>query len=414
MIHLTRREQILAPDAPFPKAGCITRSNDMSQPAKILVVDDNPVVLFKVSHFLKSAGYCVLEAETGTDAMRLARAESPDLVLLDVRLPDIDGFEICRRLKSSPVTHRLFIVLFSEKETSTDSQVGGLEAGADGYITRPIEHRELLARVQAMLRIQSAEHALIEAHADLERRVAERTAELSEANRALKAMSLRLFEVQEAERRFIARELHDEVGQTLTGLKLVLETSFHPGPGPEREAMKEAVSLIDELMERIRTLSVDLRPHMLDDLGLLTALEWHFQRYGKQTGIQVRFKHTPLAGRLPAQLETATFRIVQEALTNIARHARVKEVNVRLWADDERLRIQVEDAGAGFDPVRALASRASAGLAGMRERAELIGGEFTLESTPGTGTLLTVELPMPPSPGEAVEQEGRPQESAGI
>ena len=386
----------------------------MIQPAKILLVDDNPVVLFKVSHFLKSAGYSVLEAETGADAMRLARAELPDLVLLDVQLPDIDGFEICRRLKSSPATHRLFIVLFSEKETSTDSQVGGLEAGADGYITRPIEHRELLARVQAMLRIQSAEHALIEAHADLERRVAERTAELSEANRALKAMSLRLFEVQEAERRFIARELHDEVGQTLTGLKLVLETSFHPAPGPECEAMQEAVSLIDELMERIRTLSVDLRPHMLDDLGLLTALEWHFQRYGKQTGIQVHFKHTPLARRLPTQLETAAFRIVQEALTNIARHARVKEVNVRLWADDERLRIQVEDAGAGFDPAQALASRASAGLAGMRERAELIGGEFTLESTPGTGTLLTVELPMPLSPGEAVEQEGRPQEGAGI
>src|SRR6185503_5222523 len=146
---------------------------------------------------------------------------------------------------------------------------------------------------------------------------AERTAELSRANAALKAMSLRLVDVQETERRFIARELHDEVGQTLTCLKLVLETGFSPVRDLEEESMKEALGLINELMERIRQLSIDLRPQMLDDLGLLTALEWHIQRFSRQTGVRVNFRHSPGSGRWPPQLETAAFRIAQEALTNV-------------------------------------------------------------------------------------------------
>ncbi len=384
----------------------------MIEPAKILLVDDNPVVLFKVAHLLRSAGYVVLEASTGQEGLRLARAEAPDLALLDVRLPDINGVALCRELKSSPDTHRLFVVLFSDKEISADRQAGGLEAGADGYIARPIENRELLARVQSMLRLQRAEADRRRARDELEHRVAERTAELSLANAALKAMSLRLVEVQETERRFIARELHDEVGQTLTCLKLVLETGFHPARDTEVEAMKEALGLINELMDRVRQLSVDLRPQMLDDLGLLTALDWHIQRYSRQTGVRVHFKHSPISGRLPTQFETAAFRIAQEALTNVARYAGVKEATVRLWSDGENLRIQVEDDGVGFDVEKVLGSRAAAGIAGMRERAQLLGGEFTLESAPGAGTRLTVELPLAvPDPADTVH---RPAGAAGL
>jgi signal transduction histidine kinase len=424
----------------------------MSQPAKILIVDDNPVVLFAVAHLLKSEGFTVLEATTGKEGLVQARAEVPDLVLLDVMLPDINGVELCRQIKAGADTSQLFVVLLSSIETSPDSQVTGLEAGADGYIARPIENRELIARVQAMLRIKRAESALRKAHDELEKRVAERTEELSRANAALKALSQRLVDVQEAERRFVARELHDEIGQMVTGLKLVLETSvgaWNSGPGvssqaamPEplespnsevetnsalliaRSAFEEALSLINDLMERVRQLSISLRPQMLDDLGLLTALDWHFKRYFKQTGIRVQFKHThskrgmgitehgaadsafPVPNsefpRLPARLETAIFRIVQEALTNAARHARVKELSVRLWANGEQAGLQVRDEGAGFDTSEALKRGTSTGLSGMKERAELLGGEFILESTAGGGTCLTVELPL----SQAVEAGG--------
>jgi signal transduction histidine kinase len=424
----------------------------MSHPAKILIVDDNPVVLFAVAHLLKSEGFAVIEAKTGQEGLARARAESPDLVLLDVMLPDIHGVDLCRKIKTGPDTSQLFVVLLSSIETSTDSQVTGLEAGADGYIARPIENKELVARVQAMLRIKRAESALRKAHDELEKRVAERTEELSRANAALKALSQRLVDVQEAERRYVARELHDEIGQMVTGLKLVLETSVgvsssefeissqgaqvqpletpiskletHSALRIPRSAFHEAMALINDLMERVRHLSINLRPQMLDDLGLLTALDWHFKRYFKQTGIRVQFKHTHSkrgmgnaqreAGdsalpvphsefpRLPARLETAIFRIVQEALTNAARHARVKELSVRLWVNAEQSGLQVRDEGAGFDTAEALRRRTSTGLSGMKERAELLGGEFILESAPGEGTCLTVEIPL----SQAVEAGG--------
>jgi len=161
-----------------------------------------------------------------------------------------------------------------------------------------------------------------------------------------------------------------------------------------RERLNGAVELINHLMGQVRNLSLELRPQMLDDLGLLVALEWHFKRYTQQTNIRVDFRHTELVGRLPTLLETAIFRIAQEALTNVARHARVSEVAVRLWVDDERVGLQVEDKGAGLDVAAALAARASTGLSGMKERAELLGGEFTLDSKPGQGARLTVELPL--------------------
>lgn len=372
----------------------MTTSTPKNPTARLLVVDDNPVVLLGVSEFLRGAGFDVAEARDGATGLRLAREKSPDLVLLDVMLPDINGVELCRLMKADTGLRSLFVVLLSSSEISAASKVSGLEAGADGYIARPIENRELLARVQSLLRIQQAEAALRRAHDELEERVVERTAELAQANAALREMSLRLVHVQEKERRYLARELHDEAGQVLTGLKMVVDQSLPLASEPLRERLTEAVNLIALLMERMRSLSLELRPQVLDDLGLLIALEWHFKRYLKQTGIQVNFRHTPIPQRLASLIETTIFRIVQEALTNVARHAQVREVSVRVWVGQESAGLQVEDKGAGFDSEVALAARNSTGLSGMRERAELLGGEFSIESTSGKGTLLTVELPL--------------------
>jgi signal transduction histidine kinase len=136
---------------------------------------------------------------------------------------------------------------------------------------------------------------------------------------------------------------------------------------------------------------------MLDDLGLLPALLWHFERYTKQTNIRVRFNHSGLGRRRFApKIETTTYRIVQEALTNVARHARVDQVGVRLWIDNQILQLQIEDQGLGFDPATALARGISHGLAGMRERAMLLGGQLTLDSAPGAGACLIAELPLSP------------------
>jgi PAS domain S-box-containing protein len=211
----------------------------------------------------------------------------------------------------------------------------------------------------------------------------------------LQILSQRLVEVQENERRYIARELHDEIGQAMTGLKLVLDMAAR-SPGEDvGESLREALTLVDGLMTQVRNLSLDLRPTMLDDLGLLPALLWHCGRYTDQTSVHVDFRHTNLEGRrFGPKVETAAYRIVQEALTNVARHADVDKVTVRLWAEQDSLNVQIEDRGAGFDPERALVAEESSGLVGMHERAVLLGGELTIESTPGTGTRLVAELPL--------------------
>jgi len=159
--------------------------------------------------------------------------------------------------------------------------------------------------------------------------------------------------------------------------------------------LAEAQQLVSDLIARVRNLSLDLRPAMLDDLGLLPALIWFIGRYEKQTQVAVSFTHMGIQDqRFGREIETTAYRIVQESLTNVARHAQVQAVSVRLWMRDQILEIQLEDLGSGFDPALALASGKSSGLAGMRERAVLLGGQLTIDSAPGAGTRVIAELPL--------------------
>ncbi|MCX6903616.1 MAG: response regulator, partial [Verrucomicrobia bacterium] len=157
----------------------------MSARGKILVVDDSPVVLLATARGLRDVGYEVLEAGTGQECLQAARAHHPDLILLDVMLPDMEGPAVCRLIKADPELRGIFVVLISTLCTDTEFQAKGLEGGADGYIARPVAGRELRARVEALLRIQRAEEALRQAQHDLERQVEARTAELKQANASL-------------------------------------------------------------------------------------------------------------------------------------------------------------------------------------------------------------------------------------
>jgi signal transduction histidine kinase len=210
----------------------------------------------------------------------------------------------------------------------------------------------------------------------------------------LRSLSHRLLHVQETERHHIARELHDQVGQLLTGLKLNLEMLQHGNADFAGATLAGALNLINELTTRMRSLSLDLRPSMLDDLGLLPALLWHFDNYTKQTHVRVGFRHDGLDRRMAPDIETAAYRIVQEALTNVARHAVVDEAEVRCSASQTQLHIQVEDHGKGFDSEAELHSHTTSGLSGMRERAALLGGHLTVDSTPGQGTRVIAEIPL--------------------
>lgn len=210
----------------------------------------------------------------------------------------------------------------------------------------------------------------------------------------LQTLSHRLVEVQEAERRHLARELHDEIGEILTGLKFTLEMCARLPAEIAGNKLSEAQQLVGQLMLGIEELSLKLRPAMLDDLGLLPTLLWHFERYTALTQVEVVFEHHGLGRRFQSEVETAAYRIVQEALTNVARHAQVSQAKVSVWVDQDRLNIQVIDQGSGFDAEITMAAGISSGLTGMQERAVLGGGRLLIESAPGKGAQLTAWLPL--------------------
>jgi PAS domain S-box-containing protein len=215
--------------------------------------------------------------------------------------------------------------------------------------------------------------------------------ELRQAHDRLRVLSRGLVEIQEAERRRIARELHDEVGQELTALKLLLQQSQTRPAG----SLSGSLQSVDRVLSLVRDMSLELRPTMLDDLGLAPALHWQCDRHTALGRVRVELRHNGVEGRrFPSEIETAAYRIVQEALTNVVRHSRARRANVRLWANGEQLTVQIEDPGRGFDVEAALSTGMSSGLSGMRERVALLGGRFSLESTPGSGTHLTAELPL--------------------
>jgi signal transduction histidine kinase/FixJ family two-component response regulator len=552
--------------------------------ATILLVDDNVANLGVLTQLLTAQGVRVLVAQQGESGIQIAQRTQPELILLDVQLPGLDGFATCRRLQAEASTAAI-PVLFMTARTEAADKLKGFAAGGVDYITKPFQEEEVLARVRAHLRLrqlthhlqaqniqlQDAQASLRTANAELERRVAERTAELVKANadeqRArrlaetlsaanlaltqtldldtildtlleylkqlvpydsasamvyeadarlvvrsvrgaarwgdvqltlnlvldvatsphlhallstqasimsadtatsplhdqhggaagahswlgvpliaggmvigvytldkhesgffteehrqvaeslaaqaavamqnarlfaevsaartrLQAVSRQLVAVQEAERAQIARDLHDEIGQMLTALKLVLAIGSRSTPELVQARLAEAQLLVNDLTTRVRQLSLDLRPAMLDDLGLLPTILWYTKRYMQQTEIQVTLKHTGLEQRVASDLEIAVYRIVQEGLTNVARHSGVHEVTIRLWRTQEFIGVRIEDQGHGFLPEQVLTAYTSSGLAGMVERVRLLRGQLTIESAPGQGTRLIAELPL--------------------
>lgn len=207
-------------------------------------------------------------------------------------------------------------------------------------------------------------------------------------------LSRQLVENDEALRRHLARELHDVIGQELTVVKLLLENCAGDLRGPGGLSLRKALSTIDELTGRVRQISLNLRPPVLDDLGLFHALIGLIDMHRARTGLVISFKHSGIDGRLHPDTEIAAYRIVQEATYNIARHSGVLEADVAARGTSEAIMLRIEDRGRGFDWQSISARADSHGLRGMQERGRLLGGRVSIESTPGTGTTIIAELPL--------------------
>ncbi len=214
----------------------------------------------------------------------------------------------------------------------------------------------------------------------------------------LRTLSQQLMDAQESERRHIARELHDEIGQALTIVKINLQTMQRVSdPALTVQRAEESIKIVELTLQQVRNLSLSLRPSLLDDLGLIAAVRWYLDRQSKSAGFALQFNADPLTKRPPSEIETACFRIVQEAITNIIKYSGAKEVDVAMRQVDKSLELIIRDTGIGFDVKSAQAKAAgggSLGLLSMAERVALIGGTFDIGSEPGKGTEICARLPM--------------------
>jgi signal transduction histidine kinase len=256
--------------------------------------------------------------------------------------------------------------------------IDSLKSGATDYVLK-----ERLTRL-----VPAVHRAMQEVEERGERKLAEGKRE--EYSRKLQVLSRRLVEAQETERRHIARELHDEIGQALTVVQLNLQALLQsPGTKTLVPRLKESLEVVEHVLEQVHDISLNLRPSILDDLGLEPALRWLTGRQAALVGLQAEFHADPLEQRLEPVIETECFRVAQGALTNVLRHAQAHAVTVELRKEDGQLHLRVRDDGTGFDvaAVREQAMRgASLGLLSMEERAALAGGglEFTSVSKQGT------------------------------
>jgi len=374
----------------------------------ILTVDDNEALRYSLVRTLRDAGYEVLEAKTGSEALELV-SQMPDLVTLDVNLPDIDGFKVCQSIKSNPATNHIPVLHVSSTFVEPEYRAQGLKGGADGYLAEPIDRAELLATVGALLRLKQAErdarkHAELaeiahkeirELNTGLERRVKERTTELEQKSDEIQQLNGRLLQLQDEERRRLARELHDSTGQMLAALNINLTLMKDLAAGSDgkmTKIVKDSGALTEELTRQIRTMSYLLHPPLLDEAGLESALRWYVEGFSQRSNIAVDVRASDNLGRLPGDIEIALFRVVQESLTNVHRHSGSHNASVHIARDAERVVLEVRDEGKAAQPGKK-AFRAGVGILGMRERVRQLGGKLEIHSDEA-GTMIRALVPM--------------------
>jgi PAS domain S-box-containing protein len=473
----------------------------MNKTTRILVVDDNLEILRLFSEMLRVHGYEVLEASTGRRGLQITRQMRPDLLLLDVVMPDLNGIEVCRQIKADSLLSDIFVVLVSGRATTSAEMVGGLEAGADEYITKPVDSAEFLARIRTIVRLRDTTAALraSERHyrslvdilpdgvgiIDLEGRIADANRQavtmlgfdnredllgkstldliqpedherfkanaagalktgimgnaeytmirktgqrfavelsvavstnaigqtpglvmvardITERKRAeeeLRHMSRCIIEAQEAERLRVARELHDGVNQVLASAKMRLrkveEIASELNPAA-REILSRCHRLIVQALEENRRIAYNLRPSALDELGLVAACQNFCKELRSRTPLTVTCSAARLRQRLAGTVELNLFRIVQEAVNNVEKHAHAKTVRVRIFHKDNTMMLQIRDDGCGFDSKTSKAGKGKwqgNGLSNMHQRALSVGGTCEVKSVPNKGTVITVRVP---------------------
>ena len=417
----------------------------MNEPAapkldRILIVDDVPANIDLLCGMFEGESFEILVAIDSRTALQIARRSAPALILLDVLLPEQDGFATCRVLKQDASTADIPVIFITAKDDA-QSRLEGFRAGGVDYITKPFQREEVIARAQAHLtisrlhrqlrqknevleaqigRCKRAEDEVREMNRRLEHRVADRTAELLELNRRLKIdiaerkqleetlrqLPRRIIAAQEAERKRVGQELHDSVTQILSSARNRIHWLLEES-GPGNKASLDAATTVHDLLgmaiDEVRRVAHNLRPPELDDLGLLAAAPSVCDAVTAWSGVPVDLSFLGIPEPLPPIVALNLYRIIQEALNNVHKHALATRVKVQLALKNSVLELSVKDDGVGFDPAirhKPKKQDEGFGLVSMRERAVTLGGAFEIKSAPGEGTEIIVRVPLP-EPGDS-------------
>jgi signal transduction histidine kinase len=350
----------------------------------VLLLEDSKYDEELIRHALhqENVSFNLKRVDTEASFVKHITESPPDLILSDFSLPGFDGMSALALAKEKcPEVPFIFVTGTLGEEVAIET----LKKGATDYV---LKHR--LSRL-----VPSVHRAMREARERAERKRAQQ--QLRESYEQLRSLSIHLQSVREEERTRIAREVHDELGQALTGLKLQLTWLAGRLPRQSKLLRDKAKSLtgnVDATIQAMRRIATALRPGILDTAGLLAAIEWQAQEFETQTGIKCRVLTALQDTEWNQDLNTAFFRIFQETLTNVIRHAKATAVNVRFFEERNDLILEIHDNGVGITE-KDIRNTRSIGLLGMRERAGLLGGEVHWRGEPGKGTTVTVRIPRP-------------------
>ena len=360
----------------------------MPKPIQILHLEDDPLDAELVQDKLTTAGlpHQTTRVQTGDEFKSALQNTAFDIILADYNLPGYDGISALKFAETHcPDTPFIFV----SGAIGEDAAIEGLTRGSTYYV---LKHK--LARL-----MPAVQRALNEAQDRRERKQAEK--ELQESRQQLRELATHLQSAREMERTAIAREIHDELGQMLTVLKInaiwlkttwskpVTKTSVRKS----LDKLDNMVEWVESLITSVRRIASDLRPAVLDEFGLIAAMEWQVQEFTKRTGIPCSFQDDSPDLELSPDQSTALFRILQEALTNVVRHAQATNVMVLLQKNAGTLRLEIRDNGKGIKPSEITNAR-SLGLVGLRERALLLGGQASISGAIPKGTTVVVEIPI--------------------
>jgi signal transduction histidine kinase len=346
----------------------------------ILMVDDQPAKLLSFEAILGELGENLIKAGTATEALECLLKNDVAVVLMDVSMPDIDGFELADMIRQHPRFQKTAIIFISAIHLTDLDRMQGYERGGVDYISVPVIPELLRAKVSVF--------------AELHRK----TRQLEILNMELRSLSGRLIAMQDDERRRFARELHDGLGQELTAAKMAIDSILIQGPTESnRQAIVQASSLVDGAIQQVRSVSHLLHPPLLDEIGLDAALSWYSEGLTKRSGIETSIDMEPADfPRLTPSLETMVFRIIQEALTNVFRHSAAKKCWVSVAKKENQVRVTVRDDGKGIsDEIAAFhPEKIGVGIGGIRQRIKEVGGVMTLRNAQPQGAILETIIPI--------------------